>query len=68
MDILKDAARILFALAAIAAAVWLWMKLMVFLDAWGVHLPLRRGDPRHEPSKVEIQTLFHGNAKDEDQI
>jgi hypothetical protein len=29
---------------------------------------LGRYDVSHEPSKVEIQSLFHGNTKDEDQI
>ena len=66
MDILKDVAKILSAFAAIAAAVWLWVKLLAFLDSHGFHL--HRGDPRHEPPKVEIQSLFHGNTKDDDQI
>jgi hypothetical protein len=29
---------------------------------------LGRYDASHEPAKVKIQTLFHGNTKDEDQI
>jgi hypothetical protein len=68
MNLLKDVWKILLGLVAVGACLWLWMRVSAFLDARGMHLPLRRGDPRHEPSKVEIQSLFHGNTKDEDQI
>jgi hypothetical protein len=36
------------------------------LDEHGVRRSLR--DPRVESPKVEIQSLFHGNTKDEDQV
>jgi hypothetical protein len=68
MGALKDVVRILVALGALAACLWLWIKLLDFLDSHGLRLPTSRGDPRHEPPKLEIQTLFHGNTKDEDQI
>ena len=68
MDILKDVGKILVGFAAVGACLWLWMKGLAFMDARGIHLPLRRGDPRVEPRKVEVQTLFLGNTKDEDQI
>ena len=68
MNIFNDVAKILVGLAVVGACLWLWTRFLAFLDAHGVRLPLRRGDPRQEPSKVEVQTLFHGNTKDEDQI
>jgi len=68
MDILKDVGKILSGLVAVGACLWLWVRFLAFLDARGLHLPLRRGDPRVEPPKVEVQSLFHGNTKDEDQI
>jgi len=68
LDVLKDVGKIVLGIAVVSACVLLWMRLLAFLDARGFHLPQGRGDPRHEPSKVEIQTLFHGNTKDEDQI
>jgi len=68
LDVLKDVGKIFLGFAVVGACFLLWMKFLAFLDARGLHLPLRRGDPRHEPSKVEVQTLFQGNTKDEDQI
>jgi hypothetical protein len=53
--------QILLGMAGVAALLWLFVRLGVFLDDLG--LPRRRRVP-----KVEIQTLFHGNTKDEDQI
>jgi hypothetical protein len=66
--ILKDVAKILLGFVAVGGCLWLWTKLLAFLDARGLHLPLRRGDPRVEPPKVEVQGLFNGNTKDDDQI
>ena len=43
------------------AAVWLWMRMLMFLNEHD--LLHRRG-----AGKTEIQTLFHGNTKDEDQL
>jgi hypothetical protein len=68
MDVLTDLAKILLGIGSLGAFLWLWMKFLSFLDVRGLHLALRRGDPRVEPSKVEVQSLFHGNTKDEDQI
>ncbi len=68
MDVLKDIGKILLGFAILSAFIWLWMKFMALLDARGLRMPLRRGDPRVEPSKLEVQSLFHGNTKDEDQI
>ena len=68
MDVLKNIGKIVLGLVALGALFWLWTRLLAFLDARGLRLPLHRGDPRVEPSKIEIQTLFHGNTKDEDQI
>ena len=60
---LKDAIKLIFGLAAVAAGVWGYVHLLAFLKE-----RLGRYDASHEPAKVEIQTLFHGNTKDEDQI
>jgi hypothetical protein len=68
-EVLKDMANILLGLAVAASCLWLWMRFSTGSDARGPHLPRLLGDPRHTPPKVEIQTLFHGNRKDdEDQI
>ena len=68
METLKAVGEILLGFIAIGTCLWLWMRFLGFLDARGLHLRLRRGDPRVEPSKVEVQSLFHGNTKDEEQI
>src|SRR5450432_1096810 len=44
----------------------LYLKWRAFLDEHAV--ARGRHDPRVESPKVEIQSLFHGNTKDEDQI
>ena len=51
--------QIVFGLLSVLAFVWLLLKLGVFLV---VRFGLEGG------RKVEIQTLFHGNTKDQDQI
>ena len=61
-----DFLKILGGFLGVAACLWAYLKLLAFLDAHG--LGLGRYDARHKASKVEIQTLFHGNTKDEDQI
>ena len=63
---LKDAIKLIFGLAAVAAGVWGFVHSLAFLKERGIRLG--RYDASHEPAKVEIQTLFHGNTKDEDQI
>jgi hypothetical protein len=66
MEELIDFLKILGGFLVVAACLWAYLKLLAFLDAH--RLRLGRYDARQEPSKVEIQTLFHGNTKDEDQI
>jgi hypothetical protein len=51
---------------AVAVCIWVYLKVLAFLHERG--WSLGRYDASHEPSKVEIQTLFHGNTKDQDQI
>ncbi len=53
--------QLLLSMAGVAALLWLFVRLGVFLDDLG--LPRGRRVP-----KVEIQKLFHGNTKNEDQI
>jgi hypothetical protein len=66
MEELKDFLKVLLGFLGVASCVWLYLKLLVFLKER--RISLGRYDASHEPSKVEIQTLFHGNTKDEDQI
>jgi hypothetical protein len=66
MEVLKDILKILFSILGVALCLWLYLKLLAFVKERGGSLG--RYDASHEPSKVEIQTLFHGNTKDEDQI
>jgi hypothetical protein len=51
---------------AVGGCAWLYLKWRAFLDEHGV--ARGRHDPRVESPKVEIQSLFHWNTKDEDQI
>ncbi|MGP0020674.1 MAG: hypothetical protein ACLPHP_19050 [Candidatus Sulfotelmatobacter sp.] len=67
MSTLKDILRIVLALSAIGLVVWLYLTVVTFLDQWsdrtfGWSIMRRRN------YKTEIQTLFHGNTKDEDQL
>jgi hypothetical protein len=66
MGELKNVLRFLLGFIGVATCIWLYLKLLSFLHEHG--WSLGRYDASHEPSKVEIQTLFHGNTKDEDQI
>jgi hypothetical protein len=63
---MKELLKIVLGMSAIAVCVWLYLKLLTFLDEHGGSAG--RYDARAEPSKVEIQSLFHGNTKDQDQI
>ena len=63
---LKDAIDLILGLVAAAAGVWAYVHLLAFLKERGIRLG--RYDASHKPAKVEIQTLFYGNTKDEDQI
>lgn len=61
MDGMKDFLRTLFGLAAVATCVWLYLKAIAFL--------YERGWVARRSPRVEIQTLFHENTKDDkDQI
>ena len=66
MSGLKDAMKLILGLIAVAGVVWAYVHLLAFLKERGVGLG--RYDASREPAKVEIQTLFHGNTKDDDQI
>jgi hypothetical protein len=66
MEEIKDLLKVLLGFLGAATCLWLYLKLLAFLHERGESLG--RYDASHEPSKVEIQTLFHGNTKDEDQI
>jgi hypothetical protein len=59
---MKELAEIIGALLAICAVVWLWLRINLFFYEHDLGMRRNRG------GKVEIQTLFHGNTKDEDQI
>jgi hypothetical protein len=63
---MKDLLKILVGMAAVGGCTLLYLKWRALLDEHGV--ARGRHDPRVESPKVEIQSLFHGNTKDEDQI
>lgn len=56
----KELLQIVLTVVAVAILVWLWLKVNLFF--------YERGWTTRRPPKVEIQTLFHGNTKDKDQI
>jgi hypothetical protein len=60
MEEFKELLQLVMGFVAVAALVWLWLRVnLVFYErGWTV---------RRSPN-VEIQTLFHGNTKDKDQI
>jgi hypothetical protein len=66
MEELKSFFKILFGFLAAATCVWVYLRILAFFHERG--WKLYRLDASHEPSKVEIQTLFHGNTKDQDQL
>jgi len=64
MEELKDLLKLLLGFAAVAAFVWLYLKVNLFFFEHGWSFRWKR-----EPPRAEIQTLFHGNTKDDrDQI
>jgi hypothetical protein len=65
MEELKDLLKVLLGFGGVATGIWLYLKFLAFLRerGWGA-----RFDPGHEPPRVEVQTMFHGNTKDQDQI
>lgn len=48
------------AFVAVAAFAWIWLRVNLFF--------YERGWTLQRSPKIEIQTLFHGNTKDKDQI
>jgi hypothetical protein len=56
----KDLLQIALGLVAVVVCVWLWLRVNLFFYERG-------WTPRRSP-KIEIQTLFHGNTKDKDQL
>ena len=66
MSDLKDAIKLILGLIAVAGLVWAYLHLLAVLKERGIRVG--RYDASYEPGKVEIQTLLHGNTKDEDQI
>ncbi len=64
---MKELLQILAVMFAIVIVVWIYFKLTLFVDDWcerRLGISLRR----QRAPKLEIQTLFHGNTKDQDQI
>jgi len=66
MEDLKDLLKVLLGFVGGATGLWLFLKLLLFVHERG--WTSGRYDPSPEPGKVEIQTLFHGNTKNQDQI
>ena len=66
MEDLKSVFLTVLRFVAVAVCILVYLKILAFVHERG--WSLGRYDASHEPSKVEIQTLFHGNTKDEDQI
>ena len=60
MEELKEVLQVVLAFGAVAVCVWIWLKVNLFF--------YERGWTVRRSPKIEIQTLFHGNTKDKDQI
>jgi hypothetical protein len=58
---MKDLLQILLGFLAVAVFLWLYLRVKTFLYERGLVW-------RRRALKVEIQTLFHGNTKDQDQL
>lgn len=52
--------KIVLEICGVAICVWLWLRVYLFC--------YERGWMVRRSSKLEIQTLFHGNTRDKDQI
>jgi hypothetical protein len=61
MEESKEILRVVVGVVAVAVCVWLWLRANLFLYERGWVI-------RRSPKKIEVQTLFHGNTKDDDQI
>lgn len=64
---MKELLKILGVMAGIAVVVWLWLKVSVSFDLW-CQRKFGFWPGYNRAPKSEIQTLFHGNTKDQDQI
>ena len=60
MEELKELLKVVLGFAAVAGGLWLWLRVNLFF--------YERGWTVQRSAKIEIQTLFHGNTKDKDQI
>ena len=60
MEEFKELLRVVLAFVAVAAFAWIWLRVNLFF--------YERGWTLRRSPKIEIQTLFHGNTKDKDQI
>lgn len=68
---MKELLQILGVMAGIVVGVWLLLSASVSFGLWCQQkfgFWPRYSRSRNNPAKTEIQTLFHGNTKDEDQI
>lgn len=59
MEELKDLLKLFLGFAFVGVCLWLYLKLNLFFYERGWISRYRR------PKNVEIQTLFHGNTKDD---
>lgn len=60
MQEIKELLQIVLGFVAVGVCVWLWLRVSLFF--------YERGWTVRRSPKIEIQTLFHGNVKDKDQI
>ena len=65
---LKEFLEIVLVLAALAGLLYLYLKIATILDAWNEKAFPGSHRWRRRRTNLELQTLFHGNTKDEDQI
>ena len=66
MDSLTALLKVPLGMIGVAVCFWLYLKVLAFVHERGFRIG--RLDASHEPPKIEIQSLFHGNTKDQDQI
>ena len=66
---MKELIEILLGIAAAMVFLWLFLKGGLLMEELGERIfgPNFHWGRRRAP-KIEIQTLFHGNTKDQDQI
>lgn len=64
---MKELLQILAVMFAIVVVVCMYFKVTLFVDDW-CERKLGISFRRRRTPKLEIQTLFHGNTKDQDQI